>query len=295
MVLVMLPACKGATPAGTISPAVTPTVNVQQNTPIDPTNPAPTEPATPTSVPLAAVVNGDEITLAEYQLELMLYEQAKGEELTPEDEAQVLNDLVYQTLLAQSAAEQGFNVGDDLLDERIQILVDQLGSQEALSSWISEHQYNDQSFRRALARSIAAAWMRDQIIEGVPATAEQVHAVQILLYDSDEAADVLTQLQAGNDFGNLAKTYDPITGGDLGWFPRGYLPDATLEEAAFMLEPGNFTPVIETLAGFHILMVLEKDPQHILTPEAHRKMQIQALEDWLEEKFSQSQITILLP
>ncbi len=44
------------------------------------------------------------------------------------------------------------------------------------------------------------------------------------------------QLQAGADFATLAYRYDPLTGGDLGWFPRGVLTQPAVEEAAFSLQ-----------------------------------------------------------
>jgi parvulin-like peptidyl-prolyl isomerase len=288
----LLTACNRDTPPTTSSAASNTPVSTQEITTAAPTT---TAVPSPTAVPLAAVVNGGEITFAEYQSELALYQAAIQTELSPEDEQRVLNDLVEQAIFAQAASEEGFRVDDSMFQERIQRLIDQLGSEEALSDWMSEYQYDEQSFRKALARAISAAWMRDQIIASVPDTAEQVHAIQILLYDADEAGNVLAQLQAGNDFGNLALEYDPILGGELGWFPRGYLLDAQLEEAAFSLSPGEFSPVIETLAGYHILQVLEREPDRVLSPDALLALRARALEDWLEAQRADADIQILLP
>jgi len=59
-------------------------------------------------VPLAATVNGEEITLAEYQDELKRYQAEVGTELATEAEQRVLNELIDQLLLAQGAAEAGY-------------------------------------------------------------------------------------------------------------------------------------------------------------------------------------------
>ena len=91
---------------------------------------------------------------------------------------------------------------------------------DALATWESAHGYTDADFRSALRRQIAAAWMRDRITASVPATAEQVHVKQILLYNASDAQQVLANLQAGTAFDDLAAQYDPVTKGDLGWFPR---------------------------------------------------------------------------
>ncbi|OGO32706.1 MAG: hypothetical protein A2Z16_12980 [Chloroflexi bacterium RBG_16_54_18] len=255
---------------------------------------SPTPSVSPTEEPLAARVNDQGITLAEYETELALFQLASGLEPTPEGRQRVLDNLIEQTLLAQAAGVGGYTVDEATLQTRLEALEASLGSEAALAQWIDDHGYTTTTFQDSLAKAIAAAWMRDKITSEVPLNAEQVHARQILVYDSLDAQEILTQLVAGNDFGNLANQYDPITGGDLGWFPRGYLPSTDLESAAFDLQPGQFSQVIQTVAGFHILQVTERDPQHPLSPDALLALQTLALQDWLAENRAQSDIQILV-
>ena len=290
---IVLPACK---PAPTSNPPVPASLPAGQSSPV----PAITIESTPTQIPptsepLAAIVDGWEISLAEYQAELAQYRAAQGTELAAEDEQRVLDELIDQALLAQAASQNGFTVDAAMLDERTQRLIDQLGSQAALDNWMQTYGYDPASFRQALARSIASAWMRDQIAAGVPKTAEQIHARQILLYNVEQADEVLGLLKAGNDFGNLAVRYDPVTRGDLGWFPRGYLLDPKLEEIAFGLESEAYSEIVETLAGYHIIQVLEREAQRPLSPEALLAQQSQAVQSWLDEHRGQSEIQLLLP
>jgi len=246
-----------------------------------------------TPIPLAARVNGSEITLAEYQSELERYKAAKGTDLAPEDEKRVLDDLINETILAQAAIDNGFVVNDTILQEHLRRLVEIPDGEKKLSDWMTAYGYDEEAFHIALSRSIGAAWMRDQIVETVPRIAEQVHARQILLYNSDQANQVLAQLEAGNDFGNLARKYDSITGGDLGWFPRDYLPDPRIEEVAFKLQLNEYSPVIESLAGLHIIQVLERDLQRPLSPDALLTLQAKALQDWMLEHVNESVIEII--
>jgi peptidyl-prolyl cis-trans isomerase C len=139
---------------------------------------------------------------------------------------------------------------------------------------------------------MAAAWMRDQIIATLPATAEQVHVKQILFYNAEEAQNVYALLQSGWDFNVLAEQYDPLTKGELGWFPRGYLEHPTIEEAAFALQPGQYSPVVESSIGFHILYLVERDPQHLLSPDALLALQERALQDWLSLRRNESTIVV---
>ncbi|MCC7130375.1 MAG: peptidylprolyl isomerase, partial [Anaerolineae bacterium] len=233
-------------------PGSTPTQSV--TTPSLEVSPTPA----PTSPPLAARAARYPISLAEYEAELAMAQAARGTELAPQDAETVLQDLIDQALLAEAAVKQGFTADDALIEEHIARMVEQLGSEQALQDWYIGFKYDDQTFRLALRRSIQAAWMRDRIAAQVPTTAEQVHVRQILLYEADQANEVYRLLESGNSFRNLALQYDPVTGGDLGWFPRGYLPHPQIEEAAVTLDLEASSPLIETPAGFHSLQLLER-------------------------------------
>jgi peptidyl-prolyl cis-trans isomerase C len=268
-----------------------------------PTNTSPTETQTPnpptaTPVPLAAVVNGEGITMDEYMVELNLFQSASpitGTNLASDPGAIVLDELINQTLLAQSAVQNGFIVDDTMLKSRITSIEDQLGGSQALEEWMTTHGYSSEDFEQALKRAIGAAWMRDQIIASVPATADEVHVKQILLPDAGQADDVYASLQTGANFLDLASQYDPITGGDLGWFPRGYLDEQAIEEAAFALQPGQYSQVIKTDIGYHILYLIERDENHSLQPDAKMALQENALHNWISEQRDKSEIQILLP
>ena len=268
-----------------LGPASTPTP-APTHTPV----PTPTE----TPVPLVITVNGQGINLDEYNAELARYQAAQtalGNTVTPDAAAQtVQNDMVDQLLLEQGAASQGYLVDDASLQARIDALAAQVGGPQALADWESAHGYTDNGFRSALRRQMAAAWMRDQVAASVPSTADQVHVKQILLYNADTAQGVWSQLQAGADFEALAAQYDPVTQGELGWFPQGYLLDPAVDAAAFSLQPGQYSQVIQTDAGYHIILVVERDPAHPLSPDARLALQIKALEDWLVQQRARSTI-----
>ena len=257
--------------------------------PTDPaTQPTPSE----TAVPLAARVNDSSITLSEFEAEMERYRSATGTEPTDEDVEKVIQEMIDQLLLAQAATEAGFQVDQAMLEARIE----QLSlSPEDLQTWLDTYGYTQESFEASLSRAIAAAWMRDEIIAKTSETAEQVHARQILLYNSDEAETALNQLNAGADFETLAEQYDPLTRGDLGWFPRGYLTVPELDEVVFTLEPGEHSDVIETALGYHIVQVVEREENRPLSPDAYRMMQAETLARWLQERRQQSEITLYVP
>jgi peptidyl-prolyl cis-trans isomerase D len=80
-----------------------------------------------------------------------------------------------------------------------------------------------------------------------------------------KAEDVLAKVEKGTPFEELAKKFSEDKasaqeGGDLGLFPRGQMVQP-FEEAAFGLEPGEVSEVVETRFGFHIIRVEEKIPE----------------------------------
>jgi peptidyl-prolyl cis-trans isomerase C len=249
---------------------------------------------TVTPLPVALTVNGQGITVAEFDAAVTRYLQAQqglGQAVDRETAAQAVEqDLVDTLLLGQGAAAAGQTVDDAALQARLDALAAQVGGPEALTAWETAHGYTEADFRADLQRQMAAARMRDQIAASVPTTAEQVHVKQILLYNSEEAQQALGYLQAGADFNDLAAQYDPVTKGELGWFPRGYLLEPALEEAAFALQPGQYSGVVQTQAGFHILYMVERSPDRPLSPDALLALQQRAISDWLAQQRSTSTI-----
>ena len=261
-----------------------------------PSEPTPTlAPPTPTPPPSAAAVNGEYITITEFQAELERYKAAQtalGLSFTDEDANKVvLEDMIAQVLLSQAARAENFEVTDADLQSRIDALVSQLGSADALTQWQSAHGYDDASFRLVLKRSIEAAWMRDKIVAAVPTSAEQIHLRQILTYNEADAQSALAELNAGTDFDELAAQYDPVTAGELGWVPQGYLLDPKADEAVFALQTGQVSGIISTDAGFHIFKAIERG-DHALSPDALLAMQEHALQNWVADQRAKSEIVI---
>jgi peptidyl-prolyl cis-trans isomerase C len=263
-----------------------------------PTVPTPTlAPPTATPEPAVATVNGERISVRAFQAQLAQYKTAQaslGKSVSEEDASKaVLEDMITQALLAQGASAQGFELSEAAIDARIDALQGKLGGAEELLKWETDNGFNSpEAFRAALARSLQAAWMRDKIVSAVPRTADQVHVQQILLYNEGDAQALLEQLKVGADFNALAAQYDGNSRGDLGWFPKGYLLEPAIEEAAFSLQVGEYSGVIQTSVGFSLIKVLERDPNHPLSPDAYLALQDAALKSWIDQQRTAANVVL---
>jgi peptidyl-prolyl cis-trans isomerase C len=266
-------------------------------TPVPPTETPP--PPTPTSLPMALRVNETGILQTDYDEELKRFEaarQALGKTITPEEiKTQILDDLTGSVLLYQAAIKNGYKVSETDVDSHIAQLTQTMGGADAFNTWLQTNFYTIESFRRALTLSLGAAWERDEIIKSMPGTIEQVHARQILFTREESAINYRQQVDNGADFATLASEADPVTHGDLGWFPRGYLLQPEVEEAAFKLQPGEVSQVIKSAIGFHLVQVIEKDPARPLDPDTKTKLESLAITNWVKQARSAAKVEILVP
>jgi parvulin-like peptidyl-prolyl isomerase len=163
--------------------------------------------------------------------------------------------------------------------ERYKAMLDTLRKEAGLS---------EADYRRIIKADLLYDKLQDLFASQVPMSAEQVHVRHILVETEEEAQAVLARLEAGEDFASLAKelSTDEATkedGGDLGWFPRGVMVPE-FEEAAFALQPGEISDIVQTSFGYHIILVEERDPDRELEPYALEQRQASALNDWLEKQ-----------
>jgi parvulin-like peptidyl-prolyl isomerase len=157
----------------------------------------------------------------------------------------------------------------------------------ALQSLLDRNFLTEPEFRDKLQQSVLREKLQTAIgQEQFPDTQEQIHAREILLATPDEAIAVLSQLQAGADFAQLAQQSSTdaasrVNGGDLGWFARGGLGDKAFEDAAFALQPGQLSDVVQGSNGYGVIQVLERDPARAVPAAQLQSQRLKAFTDWL--------------
>lgn len=89
----------------------------------------------------------------------------------------------------------------------------------------------------------------------------KIRASHILVKTEKEAKDILSKIEKGESFSELAKALsnDPASaqkGGDLGYFERGRMVPE-FEQAALSLKPGEISKPVKTRFGYHVIKLVD--------------------------------------
>jgi len=280
---------------------------------VDSPTEVPTEtavPPTPTPTePLAATVNGQAITLSEYERELARYEEAQaqlGKTLDgTEHHSIVLEALIEKLLITQAAENDGIVVTSEIVDEKMAELQAAADGVEPFSQWLALNQWTESDFREALTTEIITGQMRDRVTADVPTTGEQVNARYIQVDDAQLAQTLHQRALSGDDFAFLAQqnSRDLTTsqnGGELGFFAHGSLLVPEVEAAAFALQQsGDISDIIsvsddngETI--YYLVQLIERDMERPLTSQLRYNLLQQTFQSWLNELWNQASIELLI-
>ena len=267
---------------------------------------APTE--TPPA-PLAAIVNGQYLFLADYEQRVAQYEEAlydlgvdpnseEGQGQIGEARSDLLEGMIDTALIEQEALALGVTLTDEEVEAEVQSGIDTGGGEAAFEEWLQVTGQTRDDFKEQLRQALIVQRVQEVVTAKIGTEAEQVH-IRHIVADSEQAAqEIRTMLQEGADFVALARerSIDLATkdnGGDLGWFPRGFVAPE-LENAAFGLQPGQISDVIQLGEGYHIIQVIERESARALSLDVQLALRQTTFEEWLAEKRASATIERLV-
>ena len=232
------------------------------------------------------------------------YEAQGGQSLTDEQrqlvQRQVLDTMITRAVLEQEIAQRGIAVDEEAVDAALQQFKSQFPSETAYTLALEEQGLTEGEFLPELRFQLDVEELLQTVVyEGLVVDEaemtsfytenpqfftrdEQVAARHIIFTtegdEDDEArATMRTALEAlreeiiaGADFAEVAREHSQgpsaPNGGDLGTFGRGQMVPE-FEAAAFALEEGAISEVIETSFGYHIVQVTQRIPAETLSYE----------------------------
>ncbi|GBD09257.1 Foldase protein PrsA 1 [Candidatus Thermoflexus japonica] len=280
------------------SPTLTPTLP-----------PPPPAPATPTPA-LAARVNGTPIFLPDFEKRVAAYEREwirngldpqseEGRQRLAQLPRQILEGMIEEILIQQHAAALGIAVSPEEIQATLAQSIAESGGVEAFRQRLASLGMTEEEFRRNQEAALLAQKVFERLTADIPEAAEQVHARHIQVSREEVAHQLLARLQQGEDFIELARQYSENEatrelGGDLGWFARGTLAIPELEEAAFSIPPGQVT-LVKTSQGYHLLLVVEKDPARPLSEDQKDLLRQRRIREQLQAWRTEARVEIFIP
>ena len=291
------------------------------------TPPPPPPKPVPAELPeVIARVNGETIAKSEFDRRLKQMELQAGRTVPPEQRDEIyrriIDQLVTYKVLAQESAARNLTPTEaeakKVSDERIAALRKQVPNEAAFNKAMAERDMTVARLRADIRTELGISRLLEAELSKQPPPTDAelkeyfdknpdefsgVRASHILIRPEgfDEASkkkartaieDVLKQARAGTDFAELAKKHSSDgsaqAGGDLGFFTKPQMVPE-FSKAAFSLQPGQISDVVETQFGYHIIKVTErKDVQFAEATEKLRAFLTQKRREEAEEAFVKS-------
>src|SRR3989338_3019969 len=221
-----------------------------------------------------------------------------GQEIPPEHIKEInkaiIDDLVGRELLIQNCNKIGIKITDDELNKELSAIKSRFPNEEQFNHVIKSKNLTIDEVKSDVKKALAIKnLMKNEIEDKISINekavdeyyknnsskfveGESVKASHILVNadksSSKEEKDkarkkidgLLIRVKKGEDFAKLAKenSDDPGSGqngGDLGFFGKGMMVP-NFEKAAFSLNKGEVSDVVETEFGYHIIKMVDKKP-----------------------------------
>lgn len=166
--------------------------------------------------------------------------------------AKVISQLKSDEVQRQLIIKNKITITDEEVKRRYNSIVKQAGSESKVKEVLKKvYGWNTEQLKTMLKFELQKAALQNKLTSD-PALNAQAKS---------KADDVLKQINAGADFGTLAKKYSQDSsaakGGDLGFLAKGQTPDKVLENTAFAQQPGQISAVIKTGYGYEIIKTVE--------------------------------------
>lgn len=227
--------------------------------------------------------------------------KAENPELSDTAKCSLLQEMIFQKLLAEQADRDSLFVTDEEVDAnmdlRLRRFIEQAGSQERLEQAMGKTvlQMKDES-RDMIRETLLAEKIKGSLFQNVKITPVEVRRYfdkipadslplfpasvevgQIVMdppvspemdaYARQRIEEIRNDIKGGKSFESQAAAYsaDPGSrdqGGDLGWVQKGQMVPE-FEKAAFRLQVGEISNIVKTEYGYHIIQMVAREGEKV--------------------------------
>ena len=212
-------------------------------------------------------------------------------------EGEIRETLINRTLLLQQSQSMGTDIKESMVIKALDEFKGAFPDEKAYQHALMEMGFTEEMLKDQIKNGLTIKALIDQtVIQKVSVSdqqvrtfyddnpnlfrkPEQVKASHILVQvpdNADEAkkAEALATIQAlktrldnGENFATLAQEYSDCPskakGGDLGFFNREQMVPP-FSEAAFALQPGQTSDVVQTRFGYHLIRLTERQEEQTM-------------------------------
>jgi foldase protein PrsA len=250
----------------------------------------------------AATVDGQEVPRDQLEDAVReLTEEAPDEDrdvTVEETQRQVLTLLIQAKIIENLADDEGIEVDEAEVQERIDADLEQSGGEEAFREMLAFQNFTLELYREVLVPTqLRVDVLRQQLAADEPPL-ETRTARHILVDTEEEADEIVADLEDGADFAELAteRSIDEgsgAQGGELGTAPRGaYVPE--FDEAAWEAEVDEIVGPVETQFGYHVIQVTDIDETPAAELDVQQLDQIvgQTLSVMIGDAFTEAEVNV---
>ena len=226
----------------------------------------------------AAMVGSNLITMNDLSKEVgyIKYFYAKtAPDQTPDSsliEKQVVDRLIQEKVIEKLSRENGVSVSKKEVDDQYKKIADENGGEDKVKQILSDlYGLDTNTFKHLIRAQLLQQKLQDKFEKDLQLQAKVRHILVKVAPDAPaeakaaaqaKAQGLLDQIKAGADFSELAKTNSEDEasagqGGELPFFSKGQNVKE-FETAAFSLNPGEVSDLVQTQYGFHIIKMEEK-------------------------------------
>jgi peptidyl-prolyl cis-trans isomerase C len=235
-----------------------------------------------------AVVNGHYISKQALEdLKKQIAQRAPGQSIP---EKQLLEELIRRQIIVEKAVEEGLDKTPEFQAKMNEIRTSLL-TQLYLQDYLKKHPVSEEELKAEY----------DAMIGQQGGT--EFKARHILVKSQEEAEKIISELNKGADFAELAKKHSTgpsgPQGGDLGWFTADRMVKP-FSDAVIALEDGKYTTEpVQTRFGWHVILREESrkqtpPPLEAVKQQLEPMLQRKKVQQMLEELKKQAKVELLL-